>query len=476
MKHTLFSSFFKPQPQIKTEQKRILKVLHALQESTNLSIYFNVTIFHHAQRHTVPLLMYDEYRGLYIFESKDWTLQDLKNATIIKTKNQKPAPDTLAFDTTQAVIQRKFNEIIHTDGVEIINFLLMPNLTVSQYESLDPSLKTSLIQEKIIFADETKESILQKLHALPQSTLSLGSENKILGTLLTQYSIMAKDAQFYLLNKQQQAFIDSDLTEVTYLHGGPKTGKSSLLLLKAIFDILRSPEQKFIIIKPTNLAKDILHRQLIEIIEHAIIELDLLHIQIMTPADLFQSKKIKNTTLLCDDFNLLDASTRQKLLQNYKKANKVLVNADTQTPHHLLKKSYITQDRTVKFYQTQPYAKTLNILPNLLEKSEANDIIIVSDKQTAHMLQEDLESFIHEKISMIESKKNLRLQDLEGIKLAAYEDLNELSCEHIILLDIQSAGYAQLDFALNLANNSAHILFETESANIKQLKEKYESN
>ncbi|WP_297441320.1 hypothetical protein, partial [Sulfurimonas sp.] len=373
-------------------------------------------------------------------------------------------------------IRRKFNEIIHTDGVEIFNYLLMNKLSSHEYQNLDASLKSSLVAEKIIFANDTKDDIVHKLHLQQAKLSSLGSENIILGTLFTQYTILDKQNKLYLVNPEQKAFIDLELSGITYLKGKTKSGKSSLLLLKALSEILKNPLQTIVIIKATPLARDILHKQLIEIIEHAIVELDLTSIKIMTAQEFIQSSQHKNLTILCDDANLLEDNILGVLLSQYKNAKKVFVNAVDKNPDHTLTQEYQSKHKSVMFRQTHPYAKVLSILPGLLKKSNANDIIIISDDTTKLQLHEDLESFLKESVYIVSGVHRLAKQNLDGIVLTGYDDLNELDCEHIILLHDESVSVDRITYAIELANSGAHILFEEESPKIKKLKEKYESD
>ncbi len=80
--------------------------------------------------------MLDSLRGLYLFESKEWTYGELKKADIQKAQKQENSNDTLAYENTQNIIKQKFNELTHNDGVPIFNYLLMENLTADEYEYL----------------------------------------------------------------------------------------------------------------------------------------------------------------------------------------------------------------------------------------------------------------------------------------------------------------------------------------------------
>jgi phage terminase large subunit len=78
-------------------------------------------------------------------------------------------------------------------------------------------------------------------------------------------------------------FINSELNGHTTLSSEAGSGKTSAILLKSILEKLKHPEDKIIIIKPTILACDILKKRLLNTIEHAIVEIDITSIEIITP-------------------------------------------------------------------------------------------------------------------------------------------------------------------------------------------------
>ena len=65
------------------------------------------------------------------------------------------------------------------------------------------------------------------------------------------------------------------------------------MLLKSIVEILDEQSKKIIILKATVLACDIFKKKLLNIIEHAIIEIDLSGIEIITPIELLNRHLLK---------------------------------------------------------------------------------------------------------------------------------------------------------------------------------------
>jgi len=106
MNITSLTSFFKK----KSEQLRpldtiLIKKLKNLSQQSDLLVLNNVKIYHHTAIYNIGLIVLDPLRGLYIFESKKWTYDELKNADVQKAEKQEHADDTLAYENTQNIIK-----------------------------------------------------------------------------------------------------------------------------------------------------------------------------------------------------------------------------------------------------------------------------------------------------------------------------------------------------------------------------------
>ena len=205
-----FSSLFKKKQKTLTlPDSLLIKKLKEVAKNNDLSIYENITIYHHKKSFFIPLLILDSTRGIYLFEHKEWSYDDLKNATVSKATNQNSSNKSLAFEKTHEFIKQKFNELTHDDGVDIYNYLLMENLNSDEYEHLDDSFKELLPHQKIMFSDSLEEEILQKLNETPISINPMPNEANIMGNLLVQYLILSKDKEIYLATHEQRKFIES---------------------------------------------------------------------------------------------------------------------------------------------------------------------------------------------------------------------------------------------------------------------------
>jgi len=498
MSFPFFKSLFtKESKSLKLPDSILIKQIKSIADSNELILFNNIAIYHHAKKYIIPLLLLDKKRGLYIFEKKEWTYDELKNATIEQAQYQETSTNTLSYQNIQSLINQKLNELTHKDGVPIYNYLLMENLNASQYKHLDDSFKKLLPENRIVFSDSTKEDIVKKLEKVQLSPTPLASSNHILGNLLIQYSILDKDLQPHLASKEQIAFLDSEFDGIHKLQAVQQSGKSSVLLLKSITQKLNNSDEKIIILKPTVLAVDLLKKRLLEIIEHAIVEIDFSTIEIVTPlelvnrhlsslkmdllkedlhiADVLMLKKFHHSeTIFCDDADLFDSSFTNYLKHIQEGKKLLLVNIPSEDADFQFKRSFISINTTIKFHQANQHAKTLQLVLNLLKTEKS--LSILCEKQTQEKLLDDMTTYIKQKAHLIDSTQSLMNQKLDALVLTGYDDINEVNIQNLILLDICTTSQDKIEYALKRAQKSVHIIYEKECQISQELKEKYENS
>jgi len=499
MKFPLFNFLKAKENALDALNSPTLKKIKSLQEQNNISLFFHKEIFHHTLSYPITLILYDKLRGLYIFEIKEWSFDDLKDATATKTENSQSAEDSLSFSKTHKIIKQKFNELEHNDGVAIFNYLIMDNLSSLEYENLDDSLKALLPKEKILFSDSREEEIIQKLQNAAQESFDLPSPQQVFGTLFIQYTIVENKECLHLCNEDQINFIDAKISGVTNLKAPLKSGKSYAILLKSIKELFKQERQKIIIIKPNMIAKEILYKRFLELLEHAIIEIDLMAFEILTPTEylnrhleklkmpllkedlIIEEKLLKKQfhpadLIICDDADLMPKSFINYLKKSASKADLLFVNEKNLEETFQLSKSYQSTDTKAVFHQTNPYAKALHLIFSLLKEHDPKEIVVISNHQTRQNLQEDLSTYIKEEATLLDASQHLIEQKLETLLLLSYDDIFEMRVKHTLLIDICSQELAILHYAFGITQERVHLLYEEECDHIKQLKEEYESN
>ena len=496
----LLSLFKKDKKTSNLPDSLLVKKLKDISSTHAFTLFNEVTIFHHSSSYKIPLLLLDETRGLYIFEKKTWSFDDLQDFTVQKAPNQDSSDNMLSFQKTQNLINKKINELTHHDGVPIFNYLIMDNLSTDEYGRLNDSFIELIPARRVIFSDSTTEEILEKLSFAELSDVKLPSKEDIFGNLLVQYSLLDENESLKLCSREQIDFINSETFGLETLNGASRSGKTNATLLKAIFQTLKNKDKKILIIKPTPLSRDILKKKLLDMVERAIVEINLSQIIILTPIELINLhlKKLKKEPLLkealrideilmtkkihiadlvmCDDASLLREDFIQYLTRLQSDSSLLLVNNDSKEATYEFSGAYASKERVVNFHKANQHAKALLIVSKLLATAQPKDILIVSASLTREELLYDLEHFIEGKASLLDSSKNLLQQNLESLSLATYADVNELSAKHVILLDACSTALTQVQSAIGLATISVDAIYEEECESIHQLKEKYESN
>jgi len=497
---SLFSYLFKKQNStLHVPDSILVKKLKSLSKHSNIQVYSDVTIYHHSIAYKVPLIVLDPLRGLYLFEIKAWSYDDLKNSQIRKAHNQESSKKTLSFEKTHEIIRKRFNELLHNDGVPIFNYLIMENLSSNEYAHLSDSFKELLPFEKLIFNDSNDSDIFKKLQEASVESATLPSAHTILSTLFVQYAILDGN-KTHVATQEQIDFIHKELTSKSELLGLPQSGKSATLLLKALFYLLENPKVSIVIIKPTTLACNIFKKRLLDLTEYAIVDVNIGSIDVITPLELLNRhrKKMHKETyislgfvdykqmhksfkladiVLCDDGQLYNDDFLE-YLSFIQKNRKLLIAKSIHQPNKLtLTKNFLNKEKSLEFIHTNPYAKTLQLLHKLTQNTKNESILIIAQETTLNnLLEEDLEHFLGVNIAKIDAQKSLIEQDFTQIGIGSYEDINALSVKHIIMLDLCFTPYSHIEYALNIATQSVYILYEEECPQILELKDSYESS
>lgn len=500
MNFSFLTSFFQTHKTVlQTPDSVLIKKIKKIAQEHNLYLFHNKTIYHHNLKKTIPLVLFHPYKGIFLFEHKDWSYDDLKNATIEKATNEHSSKDNLAFESVHEFLIQKYKELTHTDELAISNFLLMENLDTPQYEHLHDSFKELLPKHRVIFNDSTQEEIIEKF-ALDSHTLHpLLDLEKIIGNLFIQYALFDTQGKLALCTQEQREFIDAKTEGHQTLCAKTGCGKTNVLLLKALVEKLENPKKQITIIEPTRIACDILKQKLLALIEHAIIEVNPVSIQILTPLEivnkhlqalnkplldeqvvidpklLSRSKKIADY-LICDDSELLCNEFLEYVRLMQKKHTLLLVtNQDIPAPDFELRHNFVSLEKKVVFKHANEHAKALQIIQKLLQTHKARDILVICNPLTKENLYEDLDGFIKDKAILLDSSKSLLDQELDSLLLATYEQISGLHAKFVIMLDIEQAHKGHIEYAQNLATDTLYAVYEESSQAIETLKEKYET-
>lgn len=496
MRLSFLSSILKKNKKtLKTPESIILKQIKKSAHENKFFVYENVTIYHYSKKALIPLIILDPERGLYIFENKEYSYDDLNNP---KTTNI--AENDLSSEYSFKLIQEKLNEMLEGNSIPIFSFYLMPQLNSYDYEHLNSSIQKLFPFEKIMFNDLSKKDVLTKIQEIDKVAHKLPKSDTIIGNLIVQYLILDNSDNVNIATLEQKKFIDTDFSSLEYLCGESKSGRTEATLLKVISQKLKNPDLKITIIKPTTLSCDLTKRKLLRLIERALIDVDIASIEIITPLDLLQQhlQKLNKRTIgdeaylsnmlinkdfniadviICDDSDTMSKEFIKYLRHTQKKSNLLVISSENIFhKDYVFNKVFKPDNKKVIFEKTNPHARVFHIVSSLLKDYDAKDILIVSSTATQEKLNYDLRSYTNKKIELIDSSKKLLFKDNDSIMLSTYAQTNSLEAKFVILLDICFADEKELKYAYNLAYNTVYVLYRGKSDNLAKLRKHFEDN
>ncbi len=499
-------SFFKKDIQEQHTQAQIISLIKSFALSSQSMLFENINLYHQKEFFTLPLLLFVPEKGMLLFEPIDWYREDLQSATVSPWLPSSKHSRSIHIDTPLDLINQKFNYILHQDLNITTGLILFENLSESEFDSLDSSFHRLIPKSRALFCNESMESLTQKVNdAL--STISIEIDaTTVLSSLFMQYTLMADDfnPSQSIVDEAQQHYIDADFLPCSTLIGPYGCGKSSVMLLKVLSQLLKYPKQKIMIIAPTHAACEILKRKMLEIIEYAIINLDLSTIEVITPKELLarHAKQIYNKPLepikitdkmmsktfnaaevvICDDAELFSDEFIAYLLHIQKKRYLHLIGVDCQNAVGepiVLSQSYrfseslinlCTKDLNDKHsYETVPnvkfsvgniYMQTILAFKEVLNLRDDGEkcLIITPSSSFAHALYEEMHEYIEEKIILFNAKESIASESFHHHMIVPQNDMASLQKKHVIVSGIDPNNKKLFCYAMSRSSETVHVV------------------
>jgi len=478
------SQFFNKPKTLSTLKSLLINKLHSVSSKNDFLLYKNITLYDQKQSFVIPLLIIDEARGIYIFEAKDWSYDELRNNKLQKFKRQ--LINRLAFEKIQNLISFKLARKLKDKNIPIFKFLLMENLNIGQYDYLDSSFHDILPKEIIMFNDMSEEDMLLKLQTLSSSLESKIDIYSTAATILSQYSIKDSSDNLFLCSDEQIELIDESINGHTTLNAQIGSGRTTLLVLKAIVEVLKDRELKIVIIKPTKVACERLVTKLETMLRDNNFNIVTNSIEILTPIEVVNrhlqklrkkelSKKLQiDSTLMnkkfhladqifCDDVDFIESDFVYYLMHIQKNRPLLFVSNNSYEKIYNFQKSFRLDEQKMNFFLCEPQKKMLEIIENILKSHLTTDILIVTNNVisieiTKHLLKTGV------------------TKDTDNIILSTYNDIYGLNAKFIILMNSCIAPFRELAYSFYLAEKEVYILHDEECEQINSLRNSYESN
>ncbi len=496
-----FLNFFKTAKRENNLHSNSHQELSKYAKNNQLLLYKSIPSFHRNEKKEIKSILFDSHHGIYLFDSVSWQMKDIKKAVALPTKPDKKSHPDVQIDDIHSFIHKKFNEVLHIDGCELCNILIFENITEKDFQKLDISFHRLMPKERLIFADDKEESISLKLKSiLPRLDNPLDSAT-LMGAIFFQLKVMPDNIHknSALLTQEQYSFIEDELNTLSTLSGSYGSGKSSLILLKAIYELLKNPQYKIIIVMPTLVGCDILKKQLLDIIEYAIIDIDLLSIHILTPQQLiskhyqklykkesFNFAKITPKMLstryqyadiiFCDDSYLLDDEFIHYLIKQQSKKKLCLVSLESSTEgknYHLSHSFRLPigflqicdsddekiDNKNLHFFNANAYMQIMIILRKHLKGVDySKTLIVVEHPKFALKLLDEINSFYGDVSILYRADESLLNQDFGKILIATINELSHLQREHVIIVKDESITQQHFCHAVGRSSKNLYII------------------
>lgn len=447
-----------------------IKQLERIATLQNAFFFENFPLYYQDRKIIIPLLFFSEDRGIYFAEKLGWDLDKLQGAHIEPFTPQSKIPSTTYFGSIESAIRQKLEDVLSFDTTPCNRFLWLHRLKEEEFDSLDPSFHQLLPKEKLIFSDSSDESILYKLNTLAPLSDVAFSSLKIIGSLQSHNLILPTKEYPYgqLLSKEQQNFLVSDFNDiVTTLFGEHNSGKSTIIVRKALLLLLQNPENKILIITPTLIGGEILRNELISILEYSALKINYASLRFYTPNDI---EKIEDTdyfktstAILCDDSHLISKHTIDSLIQH--KGDRWLLLSMYNNYLPISGSSFILYNHYQKNIPVKKVTTTLkNTLMTLLVElrallqtvSKDAIMIIITDNSQLEIYKESIDEYFGLTTRLIKEDFSLQYQSLDTLLLTTPEFTYGIHFPHIIwIAPEEDENYS---YALSRASESATII------------------
>ncbi len=489
MGFTIFSKLFHK------KQKHDTKIFSLLEEYAKTKEYFffqNITIYHRSNSINIPAMLFIPKIGIVLFSIKSWNFSNLQKTTLKKVPYLQDNENTLAFDNIHHFIKEKLLDIAQIEKVDFINFAILTELTFEEYQLLNESVKALLPQEKIFFKQTTLEEIQQRFANL-QTKEENYNPNEILPYLCNEYMII-DNRKIFLANIKQREFIDNSLSSLENIQASRSTGKSHLILLKAIKEKLHNPQIKIAIVVPTKFHTYILKQLLLQLVEKSCIVIDMSEILFFTQSELLQyhanklNKKIFShhkvdpilmkkdfflaDIIFCDDAHTFDEEFLIYLEHLQKRHQLIYINATKREPTYTLKTHY--HKTQIKFQDQNTTSHLLREIYTLLKDHPEDSILIFTKIQTEedNTLIEDITSFTGIKASIVHQNETQTFFSSQ-IQIAPLNNSIPLRAEFCFIITTDETDLSTLTYLLYSSKKTTFVLYNTENKTLQDFHKEF---
>lgn len=457
----LFSFQPSPPPEPTNEENPSLKIF-VVKEGGK---YFqDFKLFHYTHSTSIDNLIFLPHYGIYFGETLEWKASDLEDATVQRSTKQSKHPSTTQLESIESKIRSKLQDVLSFDFTPVYRFIRMNHLTESEFDHLDPSFHTLLPKQSVIFSDDTVESIKEKFSSMGEYLHTPLSSVQIIGALQTYTFILPTPSETYgaLLSPQQAQFVYSELEKNTTLYGGYGSGKTTLLIRKAMFELLRNPQERIVVFAPTLLAADLLRDAFVSLMYYGVVSIDLHRIVFAPSSENLESFKpfLEATTVMCDDWYAMSqhfVETVRKKCSSKKLLSVSTVESPQSETNYPLTFNY-RNPLSAQYVESDEKALLPTLLSELRKSFQPNHppLLILPENYDYPLYKEAIDEYLGVECRIITPFFTLQTQDIDDIIIANEEMLSGIVASHVIIVsDDSSKDYR---YALSRGSETATII------------------
>ena len=453
--------------QIESQKALEYSILHV-----NGTLLKDFTLFHHNTSFFIDLLIFLPHYGLYLGEKISWKNIDLKGACIERSSRKSKKTSTTRLEATEKILHQKLEDVLSFDSTKIERFFWMEYLSEAEFDALDPSFHKLLPKERLLFCDDTLQSIQNKLMSLGSYQEIPYSKLKVIGSLRAHTLLLPTATEPFgaFLNDNQQIFLDTPLTQTPLILGGAcASGKSTVLVRKILQILLEDFNAKIMIITPTLLNGETLRQELIALADFAVVHLDFARIQFLSPSQLYtpiDSNEFPSdmTHIVCDDIQLLDIAPFLDNTASLKGKFIILSGSilEENTSQQTLTRIYRNPSiHFVHFSHTKGALYTLltGLRNNLDLLSTSPVMIILPNEELLDEYKNAIDEYLHLESRILNTSFSLQYKSLEFITLSTLEFISSFSVSHCYLINLDPNNLLY-PLALSRASESVTIISE----------------
>ncbi len=488
-----------------------LVTLRDVVASDNMILFEDTYLYLQKEFIRLPLLLVVPQQGLILFEPISWSIDTLQGSSISAWHPSSKQPKSINVNDPIDFIRQKFNYILHQDLTITTAMILFEQLSSKAFDQLDHSFQDLIPKSRALFQDETTNSLRTKITAaLAPHTLTFNTTT-LVSTLFVQYTLLPDhfNALVAIANAEQQHYVDADFLPRSSVIGPYGSGKSTMMLLKVLTYLLRHPKQHVMIIVPSLSACDLLKQKMLDIMEYAIMDMDISNIEIITPkillarhAQRLYHKPIHPITItekmlrkpfhvadimICDDADLLPKQfitylqhLQQKqtlhLLCTHK--NSAIGECMTLTTSYRLHTQLATlclkdlndphsyeNIANIKFWSGNIYMQTILAFNEMLKVKQHGEtsLIITPNRTFSQMLYEQMCDYVEEEIVHFNAQESMIDTLFEHHIIVEQNVMASLYKEHVIVVGIHPQNKAIFCHALSRGYKSIHIVLHNDS-------------